>query len=74
MNTLQSLDSLFGGEVDGSDHLINGASGGMLGAAYFRELYYEKIKGTKINLQDKQYAENISKDLLQPAVLFFCYT
>jgi hypothetical protein len=46
--------------------LINGASGGMLGAVYFRELYHEKIKGNPINLQDKQYVNNISKDLLSP--------
>jgi hypothetical protein len=66
MNTLQRLDSLFGGELMNQTILINGASGGMLGAAYFRELYYEKIRGAKINLQDKQYVENISKDLLSP--------
>ncbi len=66
MNTLQRLDSLFKGELMSSTVLINGASGGMLGAAYFRELYYEKIKGTTINLQDKQYVDNISKDLLSP--------
>lgn len=66
MNTLQRLDSLFGGELMNSTVLINGASGGMLGAAYFRELYYQKIKGAKINLQDKQYVDNIAKDLLSP--------
>ena len=38
----------------------------MLGAAYFRGLYAEKVKGKNINLQDHQYAENISKDLLNP--------
>jgi hypothetical protein len=66
MNTLQRLDSLFGGQLMDQTLLINGASGGMLGAAYFRELYYEKIKGAAVNLQDKQYVENISKDLLSP--------
>lgn len=66
MNTLQRLDSVFHGELLNRAFLINGASGGMLGAAYFRELYYEKKKGANINLQDKQYAENISKDLLNP--------
>jgi hypothetical protein len=46
--------------------LINGASGGLLGAAYFRELYLEKTKGKPINLQDRKYVDNISKDLLNP--------
>lgn len=66
MNALQRLDSLFGGQLMNQTILINGASGGMLGAAYFRELYYEKIKGAPINLQDKKYTDDISKDLLSP--------
>ena len=66
MNALQRLDSLFGGQLMNQTMLINGASGGMLGAAYFRELYLRKLKGDTINLQDKQYAANISKDLLNP--------
>ena len=66
MNALQRLDSLFGGELMRQTVLINGASGGMLGAAYFRELYYEKIKGASINLQNPVYAADISKDLLSP--------
>lgn len=66
MNALQQLDSMFGGELMKRTFLISGASGGMLGAAYFRELYYRKRKGTNINLQDKQYVEDISNDLLSP--------
>jgi hypothetical protein len=66
MNTLQRLDSIFGGQLMKQTVLINGASGGMLGAAYFRELYYEKLKGQNINLRDHKYAEDISKDLLSP--------
>lgn len=66
MNTLQKLDALMNGELMQKTFLINGASGGMLGAAYFRELYYAKINGQAINLQDKQYTDNISKDLLSP--------
>jgi hypothetical protein len=66
MNTLQRLDSLFQGDLMRQTILVNGASGGMLGAAYFRELYYYKQRGVKMNLQDPVYAENISKDLLSP--------
>lgn len=66
MNTMQYLDSLMQGQLMNNTLLINGASGGMLGAVYFRELYHEKIKGQPINLQDKQYVNNISKDLLSP--------
>ena len=62
---------MLGGELMTRTFLINGASGGMLGAAYFRELYYEKMNGANINLQDQQYVANISKDLLSP--LFSSY-
>jgi hypothetical protein len=65
-NTLQKLDSIYGGALMQKTFLINGASGGLLGAAYFRELYFEKIKGKQINLQDQQWVNNISKDLLNP--------
>lgn len=66
MHTLQQLDKLMDGNLMKQTILINGASGGMLGAAYYRELYFEKIKGKALNLQNPVYIENISKDLLSP--------
>ncbi len=66
MHALQRLDSVMGGQLMNKTLLINGASGGMLGAAYFRELYYRKLQGAKINLQDKKYNDDISTDLLSP--------
>ncbi len=66
MNVLQRLDSMMNGQLMNQTVLINGASGGMLGAAYFRELFYEKTRGADINLQDKKFTANISKDLLSP--------
>ena len=66
MNILQRLDSLTQGKLMQKTALITGASGGMLGAAYFRELYLQKQVNAAINLQDKRYVDNISKDLLNP--------
>ena len=66
MNVLQRLDSVTRGGLMPHTMLINGASGGMMGATYFRALYYEKIKGNHINLQDSRYGNNISRDLLNP--------
>lgn len=66
MNVLQRLDSLTNGELMNHTVLITGASGGMLGAAYFRELYHQKMSGKSIDLRDKSYVENVSKDLLNP--------
>jgi hypothetical protein len=64
MNVLQRLDSLSNGELMNKTFLITGASGGMLGATYFRELYKEKLAGKKINMQDRSYVDDISQDLL----------
>jgi hypothetical protein len=66
MNALQRLDSSLHGELMQRTLLVNGSSGGLLGAAYFRELYYQQQSGKKINIQDKQYLDDISKDLLNP--------
>lgn len=64
MNVLQYLDSLSDGELMRRTAFITGASGGMLGAAYFRELCREREKGKKLRLQDDQYVDDISGDLL----------
>jgi hypothetical protein len=66
MNALQRLDSLSGGDLMRKTFMITGSSGGMLGASYFRELYRHKIKGDNINLQSRQYIDDISGDLLNP--------
>ncbi len=66
-NTLQRLDSLMGGQLMKRTILINGASGGLLGAAYYRELYLQQqTKNKTINLQNSQYVNDVSKDLLNP--------
>lgn len=66
MNVLQHLDSILQGELMNKIFLISGASGGMLGAAYYRELYLKKKTDSSIHLLNKQYVDNISKDLLNP--------
>jgi hypothetical protein len=67
MNVLQHLDSLSGGQLMKKTFLITGASGGMFGAAYFRELARIKAEqDPSLNLQDHKYADWISKDLLNP--------
>jgi hypothetical protein len=66
MNTLQQLDSAVNGKLLKHTILISGASGGMLAAAYYRELYRQKQKGQSINLYNSIYSDNIAKDLLNP--------
>jgi hypothetical protein len=71
MGVLQALDSISNGEIMKRTFLINGASGGMIGAAYFRELYLRKLKGENIRLQNKEYISDISGDLLNPLFTSF---
>jgi hypothetical protein len=66
MNTLQQLDSITNGKIMKQTMLISGASGGMLAAAYYRELYRTKIKKAGINLDNIRYTDNIAQDLLNP--------
>ncbi len=64
MRVLQKLDSLSGGDLMNQTFLINGASGGMIGATYYRELYKQKVEGASVNLSSSTHIDNISKDLL----------
>ncbi|HEV3327258.1 MAG TPA: hypothetical protein VG052_16700 [Puia sp.] len=65
MSVLQHLDSLSGGQLMRKTFLVSGASGGMLGAAYFRELSRRRDEGdSSIHLQDRRYINDISRDLL----------
>jgi len=66
MNTLQHLDSMTQGKLLDHTMLISGASGGMLAATYYRELYRHHRKGDSMNLYDPAYTDNIANDLLNP--------
>jgi hypothetical protein len=64
MAMLQYADSTCGGKLMKQTVLMTGASGGMLGVAYFRELYYQNyLQQNKINLNDKKYTYSLAKDL-----------
>lgn len=71
MSVLQYLDSVTNGSIMKKIFLINGASGGMIGATYFRELYRQKMNGKNINLQNRQYIDDISGDILNPLFTSF---
>jgi len=64
MNVLQRLDTLMKGQLMNNTVLMTGASGGMMGASYYRALYLEKQLGRRIDMQDSSYTERISRDLL----------
>jgi len=71
LSVLQRLDSLCGGRLMDKTFLITGASGGMLGAAYYRELARERSEGKNLYLYSNKYVDDISKDLLNPTFSSF---
>ena len=64
MQVLQTADSMLNGQLLDHTTLITGASGGMLGTAYLRELYGLKSQGQEIDIYDKAYVDKITQDLL----------
>jgi hypothetical protein len=64
MRSLQTVDSLLNGKLMQHTMLMTGASGGLVGASYFRELYLRQQQDTSINRFSTQYLHNISKDNL----------
>ncbi len=68
MRSLQTADSLTGGNLMRNSMLITGASGGMVGAAYYRELVLRKQQGEEINPYAPEYLDRISRDNLNPII------
>lgn len=61
---VQVADSLLEGQLLGHTVLITGASGGMIGMAYLRELLLRQQAGQEAGLYRREHIDNISKDLL----------
>lgn len=65
-HALRYLDSSTNGHLQGATFLISGASGGMLGAAWFRELKWRYQQAGKQPPIPKTLTDAIGKDLLNP--------
>ncbi|MFN8308882.1 MAG: patatin-like phospholipase family protein [Chitinophagales bacterium] len=63
---LQEADRKLEGKLFDKTFMISGASGGMFGGMVMRDLFWEKKKGSIINLQDSIYAQQVGYDLLNP--------
>ena len=61
---LQELERQTGGKFFDHTFLMTGASGGMLGAAYFRELYLRDKQHEKLNYLDTTFLDDMGKDML----------
>ena len=64
VKVLQKANKLSNGKLMQNTQMITGASGGMVGAAYYRELLLSQRTGKNIDADDDRYLENISSDLL----------
>lgn len=61
---LQELEKQTNKKLFDHTFLMTGASGGMLGAAYFRELYYEQKQQKSVDYLDSSYLKDMGKDIL----------
>ncbi len=66
MHILQQLDSIMNKQLMQKTFMINGASGGMLGAAFYRQLHLQQIQNKINNKNNTKYVEQIGDDLLNP--------
>tara|TARA_R110002049_G_scaffold194392_1_gene363271 strand:+ start:6513 stop:8738 length:2226 start_codon:yes stop_codon:yes gene_type:complete len=65
---MQYLDSISEGRSSDQIHLITGSSGGMIGAAYFRELMNIRQEVPSFNINQTVFNYDLGKDLLNPIV------
>jgi hypothetical protein len=63
------LDSVTNGEFYDNVQFSTGASGGMIGSSYYRELYLRQLTEGPDSIPMNQKADNICKDLLNPVAL-----
>lgn len=68
---LQYADSTSGGKLFQRAVLVSGASGGMIGAANWRNVHFQKLKGKVTDPYNRKYQEDIGKDLLNAIVFSF---
>jgi len=64
MQVVQQADSLLEGSLLKHTTLLTGASGGMLGMAYLRELYLQKQQGKALNIYEKEHINQITQDII----------
>ncbi len=63
-HVLQQLEKQTNKKLFDHTFLLTGASGGMIGAAYFRELNLRQKKHEAIDCLDKSYLDDVGQDLL----------
>jgi len=65
---LQSIHEKTNGEASRHTQLYTGASGGVLGEAFFREIYLRSLTDPNVNPSDSEFLNQISADNLNPII------
>lgn len=65
---IQTSDSILNGQLMNNSFLMTGASGGLIGLAYSREIYYREKQGENYSLHDPNNTTPISSDILNPMI------
>ncbi|MBB6324847.1 hypothetical protein FHS59_000462 [Algoriphagus iocasae] len=68
LHVLQSIYKIQDGEVIKHTELFTGASGGVIGEAFFREIYLRSQSDKTIDPKDPKYLDQISADNLNPII------
>lgn len=68
LKVLQEVEHVTEGRLFKHAHLITGASGGLIGAAFFRELYLQEQTKPEIDVRNEEYLDQISSDNLNPII------
>ncbi|MFD2202753.1 patatin-like phospholipase family protein [Shivajiella indica] len=68
LKVLQEVHHVTNEQLFKHAQLITGASGGVIGASYFREIYLQSITDPAINVLDSKYLDQISADNLNPII------
>jgi hypothetical protein len=68
LTALQIADSITAGNLTEKSILISGASGGLIGASFFRELKLREKQGEPINAYALKHRNSLSSDNLNPLI------
>jgi len=69
--SLQYADSLMNGDLMDRTALMTGSSGGLIGAAYYRQLFLAHQTNDSIRPNDKALLDEVSSDMLNPVAFSF---
>ncbi|WP_114748901.1 patatin-like phospholipase family protein [Pleomorphovibrio marinus] len=68
LRAMQGMQKATQGRFFERCQLITGASGGMIGAAFFRELYLQSLEDPNLDPMDEKFLHQIASDNLNPII------